>query len=168
MRLAIGFSDKKNFMPMSWLIKKFLKTDYSHVYFRISIAHHQVVFESMAYGFRAIHFNTFLADNRVVKEYFIDITETETNRLMDYFWRNMGLKYSFANVLGNAVNMVTGFKAFKDGMNKMMCSEMIFRAPLEIFCECKEPDFVTPKDIELHLEAYDGNKSSDKHHGHAD
>ena len=141
-KINIVFSTSREFKPISWLIKKFLRTEYSHVALEID----GIVYESMALGFRAISFGPWAAKQYTIQSCAIEITDQDLTDCLNFISVNLGREYSFGNLIGNGIRMLTGIKAFRDGISKMMCSEMVYRAILHKFKELPDPDFVTPKD----------------------
>lgn len=156
MSIQIGFSSTTNFGLIwigSWLIRSFLGTRYSHCYIRIG----KVVYESTACGFRAINAEAWLKKSIVIREFTIPLSYEENEELQQFFVSHLGKEYSYLNLLGNGIKMLTGIEAFKDGMNKMMCSEMVYRALGYKFKLEKNPDFITPRDLYRAIEAKYGN-----------
>jgi len=140
-------TSKKRFSPVSYLIREFLNADYSHVAIQID----DVVSESMMEGFRNIKITEFIKTQKIIEVYSVQLTEGQHVGLVHTLKTFKDIPYSVKNLLGNAISITfkdgRPIKAFRDGISKMMCSEMVYRAIIKEFEKFPDADFVTPKDI---------------------
>jgi hypothetical protein len=131
---------------LSKIIMKWEGTDYSH-----SIAiFGDWVYESSSHGCAKLLLSDFLKKNVIVTE---DRREVSLERYA--FLLNKAeqavtddIPYGYLNLLGVAINDVTGWTWFADGANSMICSEFIFWIfQDELGIPDEEIDLISPRDL---------------------
>lgn len=129
---------------ISWLIRKWIKKEYSHTAFLINLFDTDLVFESSIEGVNVVTLSDFLIKNEIVKEY--DISKyIQKELLMKYLFSNIDGGFSFISFLGIFLkNKTIGM----DGEKEMICSEFVARA---IGVDSVDLDHISPKDIEDYI-----------------
>jgi hypothetical protein len=131
---------------LSKIIMKWEGTDYSH-----SIAiFGDWVYESSSHGCAKLLLSDFLKENIIVTE---DRREVSLERYA--FLLNKAeqaitddIPYGYLNLLGVAINDVTGWTWFADGAKSMICSEFIFWIfQDELGIPDEEIDLISPRDL---------------------
>jgi uncharacterized protein YycO len=154
MKLIIGFSKAKSpYKIGSWLIRKYLGTEYSHVYmnFHSCKFDRDIVYEAVGSGVRFVGIKEWKKHATVVVQYDIEISDTSYIKLMQFCIDNSGRDYGFLQNIG--IVFARLFKLtknpFKSGVN---CSELLADIlELEGYKWGIPKDLITPKDIENSL-----------------
>ena len=149
--MVIGFSKPKNrrFPIMSYLIKWYLKTPYSHVYikFNSSSLNRWLVYEAVGGGVRFVGLNLWSEKAEEIKEFTIQISDEQYVKVMQYCVDHAGYKYGTMQNVGIFLADALKLKdnPFKSGK---VCSEVIGEILQDNgYPIAKKPDLVTPKDI---------------------
>jgi len=131
---------------LSKIIMKWEGTDYSH-----SIAiFGEWVYESSSHGCAKVLLSDFLKKNLIVTEDRREVTPEKYSYLLFKAEKAVidDIPYGYFNLLGVAINDVTGLKWFVDGADSMICSEFIFWLfKDELAIPDEEIDFISPKDL---------------------
>lgn len=150
--ITIGFSKPKNkTLPiLSWLIRLFLKTEYSHVYlqFYSESINREIIYEAVGKGVRFIGLKRWKLQAQEVLSYTINIKECNRTELIQWCVDNAGHSYSFWQNIGILISSLLNTKnnIFTKGKN---CSELIAKIlKLEGYKIEKDLNLITPKDIE--------------------
>ena len=160
-KIKIGFSkSNKKFPIMSWLIRLFQGTEFSHVYLRRdSDSTGEYVYQASGSMVNYMGIDTFFKYHRVVEEFEIEIPKEVwkkvlKNILIKYAGRPYGKKQIPAIALAQF-----GIRAdsLQDGEYAFICSEIVAEILHEANVVKKEEwdksvDLVTPKDIYNKLE----------------
>lgn len=153
--IRIGFSRSRGkYAPIGWLIRKILRTKYSHVYIRIdnrSLFDIDTVYHSSGKSGVSYYAEpVFHKYSKTVTEFAVPLKKHIYHKLRKDCHQSLGLKYAFMQNLGILLKMVglATKNPWKQGMN---CSEAVYKA----LCLADssligkyDPDLVTPKDIE--------------------
>jgi len=148
--ITIGFSkSKKKFAIGSWLIRKWMKTPYSHVYlkFRSESLGRILIYEAVGSGVRFIGRKIWEDHAEEVASFDIEITQENYTTLIQYCVDNAGLEYGALQNIGVVFCNLFKIKSnpFKKGKN---CSEAISDIlKLEGYKFEKESNLIVPKDI---------------------
>jgi hypothetical protein len=126
--IKIGFSTPKKFKVTSWLIQKFERSEYSHIFIIMegnprSAVPFDKVFQASHGDVNAIHIDNFLKDNHVFKDYTISISDEKYSAAATWLWKQLGKPYGFMQLVAIALGMnksTNGAKAF-------ICSELAGR-----------------------------------------
>lgn len=129
---------------ISWLIRKFIKKEYSHTAFLVDLFGINLIFESSLEGVNVVTLEDFLIKNKIVKEY--DITKiVNKDLLMRYLFSNIDGGFSFISFVGILFkNKTIGM----DGEKEMICSEFVARA---IGVNSVDLDHISPSDVEAYI-----------------
>ena len=140
MKIAIGFSKRRKFNPMSWLIQKCESTPFSHAYVRIpdKTTGKVLIFEATGTGvyFKGLEF--FLEKSEIVEEYWFFLTPDEYKDGMSFAIDALGKKYGKMQLLGLA--LVRFLKLFgirirnplSNGSRQYVCTELAGRFLVEV------------------------------------
>lgn len=154
-KITIGFSkSKKKIAIGSLLIRWYMQTPYSHVYFKFDAKSFDriLVYEAVGAGVRFIGLNKWQSDHEEVASFELDISDESYKKIMQYCIDNAGTEYGFwqnigiliANICKSSKNPIT------DGEN---CSEVIGEVlALEGYKIHKDFNLLTPEDIFLILD----------------
>lgn len=149
--VTIGFSKPKNrFFPfISYLIRLYLKTTYSHVYLKFysQSIDRNLVYEAVGNGIRFVGMSLWSKYAEEVKEFHLSISDEDYKKVMQYCVDNAGLKYGPMQNLGILISGIFYLKQnpFKSGK---VCSEVIAEILINQGFKIDKPlDLVTPKDI---------------------
>lgn len=123
-------------------IMKFLKTDYSHVFF----IHNGIIFHAVGKGVSIVSLDEYLKTHLIVarKEVTLDVSE---DRFLGYMDGAKDKEYSSSQYLGIVSRFLKRFG--RNGGEKMICSELV-ASVLALYAGHKLPkeaDFITPKDV---------------------
>lgn len=123
MKIVLTTRRKPNLV--SWLIKKYMGTEYSHCALVFREYGIDLVFECTAiFGVRIVTLEKFMEINRVIEEIPVQNHLNGTSAVQ-FCYSQLGDAYNFVSLLGMAFNKP---KWGKDGDNSFQCSEMIARA----------------------------------------
>jgi hypothetical protein len=148
--LTIGFSkSKKPFAFGSWLIRKYQKTPYSHVYvkFRSESLNRVLIYEAVGSGLRFIGSNVWNSHATEMFSFDIEVTEASYIGLLQYCVDNAGTDYGFLQNIGVVLSNAFGLlrNPFSKGKN---CSEAVSdMLRMEGYEFNKESNLLTPKDV---------------------
>lgn len=123
-------------------IMKFLKTDYSHVFF----IYKGTIFHAVGKGVSLVPLDEYLKTHLIVarKEVTLDVSE---DRFLGYMDGAKDKEYSSSQYLGIVSRALK--KLGRNGGEKMICSELV-AVVLALYAGyklTKEADFITPKDV---------------------
>lgn len=155
--ITIGFSCPKNrVLPIgSWLIRLYEKTPYSHVYVRFysESINRTLIYEAVGGGVRFVSLAKWEDHAQEVASYTLEVKKCNAVSLLQYCVDHAGVEYGFMQNIGIVIADIFNLKRnpFRKGKN---CSEAIgellrtegYRLP-------KEPNLLTPKDIEQILKS---------------
>lgn len=153
-KITIGFSkSRKRFALFSYLIKKYLKTSYSHVYIKFqSLSLDRVlIYEAVGGGVRFIGSNLWEKHAEEIKSYTLDISDENYIKLLQYCVDNSGLEYGYLQNIGVVIADFLKMKKnpFRTNVN---CSEMLGNIlKLEGYEISKDVNLLTPLDIDIIL-----------------
>ena len=151
MIIIIGFSKATcPFKIGSWLIRKYLGTNYSHVFlkFKSTKFDRDLVYEAVGSGVRFVGKIEWEKHATVTDEYVIEIEEHDYIKLMQYCIDMSGQPYGILQNIGLVLAKALGLKSnpFKRGIN---CSELITNILIQNGRSVSfNPNLSTPKDIE--------------------
>lgn len=152
--LTIGFSkSKKKFAIGSVVIRWYLKTKYSHTYFKFNSNKYNLdlIYEAVGSGVRFI--GTKLWKNHAIQvcSYDVSISEEGFTKVMQIFIDNAGADYGYKQNLGIIIADIFDLKT-NPFPSKTNCSELVARVLVKEGYEFdKDLNLVTPKDIELSI-----------------
>lgn len=148
--IIIGFSKAKGFKPFSWLIQRFEKTPYSHVYIKVYSKHFgdYDIYQASKGFVNHLTESVFLEHNEVVREFILECKSKLT--LIDYCRKKLGIPYSLLSLFGIFLRRF-GIKSklFSDKDKAYICSELAAK----ILIECniahlqEDLDYITPKQL---------------------
>lgn len=153
MKIIIGFSHKKGFRPIDYLIQWFQKdVNFSHAYIRFydSYTDNFMIIEAR----KDVHMqelSNWEKRNKSVHEFQLEITDERKREILKFAYKNLKKPYSYKNLIGIILNRFLKIEIFKDESNAYICSELvatIFQNELKF---SKPLDYVTPKDIYLRI-----------------
>jgi hypothetical protein len=130
-RIYIEFTRPKGFFPViSWLIRLFQKTEYSHVRlcwagFRGQVP---VIYEASGAGLKFIGpIGALRKPVHVVSRFPLDLTGEQYRELVRLCMSYAGIKYGHLQILGIALVCLFGLKKnpFADGKKSQVCSEIV-------------------------------------------
>lgn len=123
--MKVILATRSKFNLFSWLIKKFMRTDYSHCGLYFKMLDLDLVIEATAFfGVRLLTLENFKKKNIILEEIVINSRPTG-DQAVKYCFKQLGDQYSFMSILGIAFKDP---KLGKDGQNSFQCSELIARA----------------------------------------
>ena len=141
--MIVYFSTPFKFNLVSWLIKKFLGTKYSHASIMFELGDRFIVFEASHGDVHMIEHTNWLVKNKVIKSFTIQKTPEEQRDILNYLIDNCQDKYGILTLFGILLNVKLG----KDGDKRFICSELVAKA-----LGLSDNDFITPKDLEKMIE----------------
>lgn len=130
--IIIGFSNPKMKYPLvSWLIKWFEKTPFSHTYVRFWWNEFQMdtIYHSSAYNIHFMNAEFFEAKHQPYEEYIIQVSEPKFAEIIRYSLKNAGRPYAWVELVGAGIARIFGWKnnPFADGVKTQMCTEIVGR-----------------------------------------
>lgn len=146
MKILVLLSTPKKFNPVSWLIKKFLGTSYSHasISFYDDCIDRQLVYEASHGEVHQIEFMNWQETNEIIYSFPLNKTDEEFNDLYRFCVDNCNKPYGSFTLLGILIKEKLGFgKIGEDGNKKFICSELVAKA-----LKLSDNDYTTPKDLE--------------------
>ena len=138
----------KGFKALSWLIRKILRTDYSHVIVRWFGAKDKVEIVWEAAG-SSIRFLGPIAHDKkyvVIKEYAVDITPTEYSKLIEYTHKYAHVDYGKLQLIGMLIARI--FKMKKNILSKGEAEQVCSEAVAGLL------KFVKGWDIDINMDVY--------------
>ena len=162
MKLKIGFSKPKKLFPiLSWLIRLFEWTPYSHVFVRWHSlgADADIVYQAGGTSVNFMAGRIFDSKAETVYEYEIEVDRETYKKLLHYCMTNAGVDYGIKQVFGIALVKLFRLKKnpFADGKKSQVCSELAGNIieNLDMGDITIDLDVAGPKDIEKFLESSD-------------
>lgn len=144
--MKVGLSRPRGFAPLSYLIRLFLGTSYSHTYVEID----EVIYHATGRGVVKADKNKFLKKNKVVKEYEFNVDKVEVLLICLLY---VGKKYGYLTLLGILLKEMFGIKIGNDDNKTFICSEFVGMILEIVFdVELGDQNYFTPKDIEEKIE----------------
>lgn len=153
-RLEIGFSrSTKRFAIISWLIRLYQKTSYSHIFFKVI---HKPLFgvdtilhSNGASGVSYYSETVFLEKNKYTDMFELEISEDIYREIRAMCHQHLGRKYGFLQNIGILLVDIGIFKRnpWQKGFN---CSEIAFIGLSKVYPELQtmfKRDTVKPSDI---------------------
>lgn len=133
-KLYIGFSKAKGFKPLSWLIRLFEGTNYSHVYTKFhNNFYDDIDIYQASKGFVNHTLESqFISENEIIAEFYIEINNEEKKHLIKFLRNKLGKPYSVITLIGiflSRFGIIS--KKFYDGDEAYICSELVARVLLE-------------------------------------
>lgn len=138
MDCSLGFSYNSNLL--SWLMKKKMGTQYSHVFLLFSCNGEDLVLQASRHGINAVSYPVFQKENTIVALVKLENQE-KIKKAYHYCISKLGTPYGFLAIIAIALGM-----HYEDGEKTLICSEYVARALG--FESGKLPDVVTPEDLE--------------------
>lgn len=154
MEIVVGFSTPRKFNILSWMIKWFEKSTFSHSFICID---HKVVFHATGDGVNLMPLSKFLERSKVQKQYFFKLDPYQEMRFDGFIKGCIGKEYSQAQLLLIVAEKYFGLINPKsNGFRKYICSELVADVMSYVFnWKFSEPhDFITPKELEAFLKGY--------------
>jgi hypothetical protein len=132
-QMFIGFSRRRKFNLVSWLVRKVEGTEFSHVYVRFPSERlaRNILYEASG---TSVHFKAqwiFDRDNEVVEEYETLISEDTHVSVMRFCLDNAEVPYGLKSLFGFGIVKIAsifGIKIpnpFRDGRKTYVCSELV-------------------------------------------
>ena len=152
LNMIFGFSRRKSFNPLSWLIMLIEGTGYSHAYVKIwsESLHRWLIYQATSKG--GLHFcslEKFLEKNIAVEEYSVKETEQERIRILVKCVDYAADDYSIMQLLGMAfVRLMNwlGRKVKNPWIHGWVCSEVQYEFLCDLGVEITEDrNIVSPK-----------------------
>lgn len=140
--INVVFTREKKPDFVSYLIMKFLRTEYSHVFFELD----SQIFHATGKGVHQAPFSEYMNTHVVTEKFTVSLSCSEKEFLM-FMEGAKGKEYSQSQYLGFFGKFMQRF--VKNGDEKMICSELVaivlqrwggFKLP-------KDADFMSPKDV---------------------
>lgn len=155
--MRILFTKRKRFNPLSWLIMKIEKANYSHVaiYFETNLG--PLVFESSVHGVVATSYQKFIDKNMVADFINLEPLEGQEKTMFKRCLQLVGTKFSVIGLIGAGVSRVLrlGKNIFSDGHKTEFCSEFVYDVLDEVFIlEGFNPEYDGPKKLNELLKEY--------------
>lgn len=156
MKIVVGFSKSKALFPIfGFLIRKLLKTAYSHTYIKLySSTYNEYFYYQASQG--KVNFmcsQVFDITNEVIREFDLEVSQSTNIDIIKFAIQNTGKPYSFKqifNIFCGIIGIPLKFKGNQD--ESYICSELISKillsiAHIEGIEITKDLDLITPKDL---------------------
>lgn len=160
-KIIIGFSKGRGFVPISWLIKLFEATPYSHAYlkFHSESLDRTLVYEATGKGIYFKSIQDFNNRSIVVDEYELPINMEQKKRLMRFCIDNSGKSYGQLQILCillkkslEKIGINIG-NLFPNSNKQFICSELAAKCLEIIDIKLTEDlDLISPKDLKKYVE----------------
>ena len=130
-KLYIGFSYPKKFKLAAYIISKWMKTDYSHVYIRFESSNPIIPSTVYHAAHGMVHFielERFKKENNIIKEYELAIDENIRIETLVNCMKLAGEKYSYIQLFKILINDVCYQLNIKNQIydsNGYICSELV-------------------------------------------
>lgn len=123
--MNILFVTKKKFNLVSWIIKKYMRAEYSHVAVTINIYDNEMVIESTGIkDTRMVTLESFLEKNTVIESVECN-KKNDKLKIINYLLKQLGKQYSYKSLIG----ILLGIDSWgNDGAGGFICTELIARA----------------------------------------
>jgi hypothetical protein len=135
----------------SWLIKKLLRTKYSHVAIQIRARDKEPkIYHSSMAGVERLTTQQFLKKNKVVYKKTLNIPVTSIADIVRYCKSMLGRPYGYLTILGIFLEVTFGIlnKIGEDGNRTLICSEFAARALKKALpFKASEIHDMTPKEL---------------------
>lgn len=162
-RIFVEFTrPAKGFKPISWLIRVFQGTKYSHVRIRWITrgTNSEICYEA---GGGSIRFMGQVALSsspaKIMKRYAIELTNPEYKELLKYCLKYAGINYGKIQIIGMAFSYLFRNRKNKlaDGKKTMVCSELVYYLLKEVLKYDIDfrPEVDGPKELDKQLEKLD-------------
>lgn len=152
--IDIGFSKSKKKLAIgSWLIRWYMRTEYSHTYlgFYSSSLDRDLKYEAVGSGVRFVGKIEWETHAQEVCKYSIDVSDKEFVEVLQYCIDNAGADYGFMQNIGIVLANILKLEKniWRRGEN---CSELVGRLlELKGYSFSKDLNLLTPADIEKAL-----------------
>lgn len=160
--LTLLFTYPKEFKLPSWIIKKRLGTDYSHVCAVVSTGPIDLfdVYQASHGNVHGIDLTEFLKKNKVIKTCRIKVDKEDYYKIIRYLKKQRGKDYNEWAALAATYPLLRKLGIGRDGDDAFICSEYTARALEQVDAfdygpYRKHVDYVDPKVFELLLEEND-------------
>lgn len=129
-RIIVGFSRPIKWKPFAKLIMAVDGTNYDHVYIKLHSDTYQrdVIYQASGLQVNFMSTSVFTGNNVIVKEFYVDVTDANYVKLMQFCIDNAGKPYSIKEILGFGwikLNRLFGKEVsnpFQEGTNEFVCS----------------------------------------------
>ncbi len=165
--IVIGFSKPSKtvkFPIIASLIRFCMGTQYSHTYvkfFSETFNQHLIYEATLAGGVHFVSVKRWITHNQPVKEFTLNISQEQYEKLMRFFIENAGIPYATSQLFLIGVNYMLKLLKLqpiepKRQSEAMICSEVLARLVHEVLGlqPNKAYDLYEPKDIETILTTY--------------
>jgi len=159
-RIIIGFSRPKSKLAISsYVIRIAENSAYSHAYLRW---YSNGIERDMVYhaSHGMVHFisgNRFDAEAITVSKYEISLTDEQFKSVMQKCVDLAGTKYGTLQLLGMALEKITGIKnPFRDGNQTFVCSELVGEVLRQLFNIDTDLERAGPKELERKISVLPG------------
>lgn len=150
-KIIVGFSRPKKWNILSYLIMKFQRTNYSHVYvkFRSESLNRDLIYQASGLQVNFVGSSLFYEHHIVVGEFELEISAEIYKKTLQFSVDKAGSPYSMKQLFNILLYTFTGKSILKDGRNAYICSELVGEILSDNFKIVidKDLDIVTPKDI---------------------
>ena len=163
-KIIVGFSTaRKTWKPLASLIRFWWGTKYSHVYLSWETPWgFREILEASGSAVRMREYEIWKKENKIIKEYEIEITRGEFAQVMIQLRSQTGKPYSWGQIIGLVIAELFKLKKnpIQDGPSGWICSEvgLKFLQIIGFAPKTMPRDRVVPKDIEDILNARDRAK----------
>jgi hypothetical protein len=151
-KVAIGFSCPQTWKIGAEALKWYMDTEYSHAYIRYQDSHNRdIVFQAAHGTVHPILFENFTKENKVIKEFIVEFTDEEYEKLRNYCYEKMGEKYAYLDLI--VIFAHDCFKKiginFNDNVSGYICSELAASVLVDIKCYNfdKSINLIRPDDL---------------------
>lgn len=160
-KIIIGFSKGKGFVPISWAIKCFEGTPYSHAYVKIYSQSYDrtLVYEATGKGIYFKSLEDFNHRSEVVCEYELEINSQQKKTLMQFCIDNSGKSYGKLQICAIFVKKtlqrigINIANLFPNADKEFICSELAAKCLDSINLKvANDLDLISPKDLHAYLE----------------
>lgn len=154
--IIIGFSKPKaKFVPLSWLIRAFMKTRYSHVFLEIPFnnLNRRLIFQASGSKVNFISRESFEKEHLIVAEFKITISDEKFKKLVQNAIDLVGEHYSILQLVNTAIYKLFKINPFDNEIKGWDCSKLVastLATNLDLDTNI-DLDVVTPKDIFKYL-----------------
>ena len=154
MKILVGFSTKRSFNPISLLIRKITKAEFSHSVIIFKLHETDLVFQANHNRVNLQDLEVFKREESIVK---CLTAEVDKDKFFAYILPLLGIKYGLFTLFGMFLQRVGAkiglrFKVpFKDGDDTLVCSEIIIRTlqesgNIDAICNL-DPEKASPLDL---------------------
>lgn len=155
--IRILFTKRHKFNPVSWLILKMEKTNYSHVaiYFQTDLG--PIVFHTSLFGVVPTSFNEFIKHNEIKQSIDIEPGVAQKQLMFRRALSLVGTKFSILGLIGAGLTRIFKMKnnIFSDGNKTEFCSEFVYDVLDEVFIlDGYNPEIDGPKMLNKLLKEY--------------